>query len=233
MIKVSANKQALVASLVIHALLVFLAGFWTFNFQIEKPQKSIEILGFFAASGTPSQANNKGKAKADNSAPQKIKLPSMRQVTHPLSISQDKFVVPAPINMADNGNGIASSSIPKAKFTVSQTHGATNDYLASLIKTRQQADFNAALYLLEGEINGRQINKKIIPEYPPGIKQNTRIVIAFKVNPAGHVTDIQLLKKSEPTLEKISIAALQKWQFEPSAGTLAVAGKITFIYELQ
>ncbi len=91
-------------------------------------------------------------------------------------------------------------------------------------------------FTIEGDAAQRLIVKQIIPAYPEDLQQEAVIQFRFTVQPDGSLTGLIPMRKGDPTLEKITLAALRQWLFSPlpaSAAQRPVQGIITFRYQLE
>ena len=91
-------------------------------------------------------------------------------------------------------------------------------------------------FTIEGDAADRRILAQVIPEYPAGLNKEAVVQIRFTLLPDGSVGQMIPVRKGEPTLEEITMAALRKWRFNPlsaAAPQKNVQGIITFRYELQ
>lgn len=91
-------------------------------------------------------------------------------------------------------------------------------------------------FTIEGEASQRQIVSKNLPQYPSGLQREAVVKIRFAVLPDGRIGQMIPVKKSDPTLEEITMQALQNWRFNAipeSEEQKRVQGVITFIYKLE
>jgi hypothetical protein len=91
-------------------------------------------------------------------------------------------------------------------------------------------------FTIEGDAAQRLIIKQVIPRYPEGLQQEAVIQFKFTVQPDGRLTGLIPMRKGDPTLEKITLAALRQWLFSPlpaHAEQKPVQGIITFRYQLE
>jgi len=91
-------------------------------------------------------------------------------------------------------------------------------------------------FTIEGEAANREIVHKVIPEYPPDLQQEATVKIRFTVLPDGRVGQMIPIHKDYPTLEDLTLQALEQWRFNPlppGAKQQPVQGIITFRYELE
>lgn len=95
---------------------------------------------------------------------------------------------------------------------------------------------NGQPFSIEGDAAQRVIVKQVIPQYPQGLQQEAVIKFRFTVLPSGRITDLIPMRKGDPTLEQITIQALQTWRFNSLPANMeqkSVQGLITFRYELR
>ncbi|HOT96206.1 MAG TPA: energy transducer TonB [bacterium] len=91
-------------------------------------------------------------------------------------------------------------------------------------------------FTIEGDAAQRLIIKQVIPDYPEGLQQEEVIRFRFTVQPDGRLSGLIPMRKGDPTLEKITLAALRQWLFSPlpaGAAQKPVQGIITFRYQLE
>ncbi len=91
-------------------------------------------------------------------------------------------------------------------------------------------------FTIEGEAANREIVHKVIPDYPDDLQQEAVIRIRFTVLPDGRVGQMIPVQKDYPTLEDLTLEALEQWRFNPlppGVKQQPVQGIITFRYELE
>ena len=91
-------------------------------------------------------------------------------------------------------------------------------------------------FTIEGDAAQRLILKQVIPRYPDDLQQEAVLQFRFTVQPDGRLTGLIPMRQGDPTLEKITIAALRQWLFNARPATAeqkAVQGIITFRYQLE
>lgn len=91
-------------------------------------------------------------------------------------------------------------------------------------------------FSITGELSNRKIIKKIIPSYPKGYEERTRVMVKITVDPKGAVKQLILLKTGGEIFDRITLEALREWRWQPippAAEQTDQQGVITFFYELK
>ncbi len=92
-------------------------------------------------------------------------------------------------------------------------------------------------FVIEGEIEGRNILSNPIPEYPEGLNENATIRIAFEVFPDGAVSSTGMIpvRKENAVLEELAMNLLKLWRFSrlPEGNNQNQKGIITFIFKVK
>jgi len=108
-----------------------------------------------------------------------------------------------------------------------------DDYMSSLQSRLSEMGKGDDSYLLEGEILSRNIESKVIPDYPQGVIKNATVKIEFQVQPDGRVTNLVIVKKDDPIFEQICLDSLKQWRFSRINREVVQSGFITFIFRLK
>jgi len=91
-------------------------------------------------------------------------------------------------------------------------------------------------FSITGELSNRKILKKIIPSYPKGYEERTRVVVKLTVNPEGEVNQLLLSKTGGQVFDRTTLEALREWKWEALPANVEQVdqnGIITFTYELR
>ena len=246
------RKIAFAGSISFHLILLLIAFLLKYSILPGNLFKRIEILEF----GFNEPSNNEklvsdishqarkgisNSGRKSNLIPEKVDLPDV--------VSEDDEFLYNPldekiaINEIDLNNKIGNvkvrSNLSKEALTNSNINNtdkavlpSTNDYLKSLSDRVSHGIGGDESYILEGEAAFRTITSKIIPQYPEGIQKNISVKIEFNVLRDGSVSDLIIVQKADPELEKISLDALKKWKFNSISKDVIQKGKITFIFQL-
>jgi len=85
-------------------------------------------------------------------------------------------------------------------------------------------------FKLEGDAVNRQLMKKVLPKYPDDMQKDGVVSLKFAILPDGTVSEIVIIKKSDPVFENLSISSLNQWKFNRSEKKNT--GIITFHFKL-
>ncbi|GEM_PF-2509452 len=91
------------------------------------------------------------------------------------------------------------------------------------------------IFQITGPLSDRRILNQYLPAYPDWAKRE-RITascrIAFEVTPDGNIRDNMYVTRSSgyPQLDRITMAALKEWRFEPIDESRVEQGNITFYF---
>jgi TonB family protein len=91
-------------------------------------------------------------------------------------------------------------------------------------------------FSITGALSTRKILRKVIPLYPAGYEERTKVEVRLTVAPGGDVTRLLLIKTGGAVFDRITLEALREWIFEPlrpNAEQVDQEGTITFFYELK
>lgn len=245
------EKIAITSSILIHLVLILILFFAVYIPRIEF--KRIEILEF----GYKDIANNKkyispltkssssgllNDGTSSNIIPKKVDLPKVTSESDdPLNISKyetkayNKLKLDDKIGSKSIKSDLSANVYSESNIAIKDKPviGSSNDYLKSLSARLADGGEEESQYILEGDITTRVIVNQIIPKYPEGIQKTTSVKIKFEVLSDGSITNLLIVKKADPILEKISISALKQWKFNKLSEDIVQIGYITFIYQLK
>ena len=91
-------------------------------------------------------------------------------------------------------------------------------------------------FSITGALSTRKILRKVIPLYPAGYEERTKVEVRLTVTPEGDVTRLLLIKTGGAVFDRITLDALRDWKFEalpPNVEQVDQEGTITFFYELK
>lgn len=91
-------------------------------------------------------------------------------------------------------------------------------------------------FSITGALATRKILRKVIPSYPAGYEERTKVEVKLTVEPGGEVKMLLLLKTGGAIFDRITLEALREWKWErlpPNAEQVEQEGIITFYYELK
>lgn len=91
-------------------------------------------------------------------------------------------------------------------------------------------------FSITGALATRKILRKVIPSYPAGYEERTRVVVKLTVEPGGEVKKLLLLKTGGTIFDRVTLEALREWKWErlpPTIDQVDQEGTITFYYELK
>ncbi len=246
----------ILTSIIFHIVLIGIAILIHFSILPESVYKRIEYIEFgfdegannerfISPSSQPSKTSDtEDIGRLSNLIPKKVDLPKT------FSKSEEHVYIPehkeTAFNQLDMNKKIGNSQtkikteiddniINKSEISdVEDSSILTNDdYLNSITNRLLGESESDSPYILEGEITNHRILKKVIPVYPEGVQQNSKVKLKFDVLPDGSVTNIIIIQKANPQLEFNSLGAMSQWKFNPISQDVVRKGIITFIYELQ
>ncbi|MGM0568467.1 MAG: energy transducer TonB [Elusimicrobiota bacterium] len=91
------------------------------------------------------------------------------------------------------------------------------------------------IFQISGPLSGREVLKKIIPQYPDWAKKegiNAACTIRFELSPSGEIRDNLFISSTSgfPRLDRLALEALRKWRFEAIDDQRNEWGDITFYF---
>ncbi len=254
-------KLGFYISLLIHLVLLIFFMIFKVSLLPDIIPQQINILDFrmeHVRSGKNNELNPTQKAgekvrnefekgKKNNIIPKKVKLPdSYLAQENPL----EQFEIPKKKEVAVNqlklnediGNSfdnVSGKLAQKSLFNKDETIAdepsemSSEEYLKSLSNRISDNGKINSPYRLEGDILERKIIKKVVPKYPAGQQKNTEVKIQFDVLKDGSVSNMMVVKKSDPIFDKTSLETLQQWKFNSRPINKKQTGFITFVYRLK
>lgn len=91
-------------------------------------------------------------------------------------------------------------------------------------------------FSITGTLSKRKILKKVLPPYPAGYEERTKVVVKITVKPGGNVKKLLLIKTGGEIFDHVTLEALREWKWEPlpsNTEQVDQEGTITFFYELK
>lgn len=243
------SKKSLSISFILHILLISLSFMIIYKKLPETIFKQIEISDFGLANinqstthQTTSSPSTKTKSTGNVAIPKRVEIP---KTNIKYDNSLDKISAPANekltddiVNSLDNvnpQNSLVSSNMAQLnEIDDTQENVFSNDNFLNELSDKIAEERRKSSHLkIEGEVSNRKILYSILPKYPQNIQEQAEIKLKFKVNKFGKVVSTIVIKKGNPTLEKLSMEALKKWEFNTISIAQTQTGFITFIFELQ
>ncbi len=249
-------KKAYIYSAFIHVALFILMLNMTVFFEVEPPQFYELNLGSVSSRRIEQiirESRRNEAARSEGQTPQqRVEVPERKMI----EIEEPTISVPAEnrIESRDIISNAERQTIrveqPSFEIPALNRDAFTMDrkevYEGSIINVGEQpgsgietgtigkefADFE-----IEGEITGRGILSKPLPEYPDGLNKNARIKISFIVFSNGTVssTDMFPVRKENAVLEALAMEKLKLWRFSSlTAGdNRNQKGLITFEFKVK
>lgn len=91
-------------------------------------------------------------------------------------------------------------------------------------------------FSITGALSKRKILKKVLPSYPAGYEDRTKVEVKLTVGPAGEVKKLLLMKTGGAVFDNTTLEALREWKWEPLPANVEQVdqeGIIIFYYELK
>ncbi len=239
------NKYAIIASIVIHLIIVGLSLVLKFQTTPTADLKQIEILDFgldFNDDNDFKQSIPKSKilSKVSNEIPEQIALNQalIKYDNFPEKLTSQKINTKSDLSKLSQKNsvnsGLDDKSIPIKEIENESPQAISDEtsFLDDLEAELEKQLGTITSFNLEGEISNRKVLKSVLPEFPSGIQKSAAIKIFFSVNSAGTVIEAIIDQKAVPDFEKVSLEALKKWKFNSVPGSSKQSGYITFNFNL-
>jgi len=229
------RRLSYLISWALHLFIIALFLFFTYEAPLHNIPRNFQIVGVF--SGGISGKKSIKKGLANNYVPKKINLPkSISKSLHKKINSSPKKILAKNKIVAKEeiGNTISNLSPKPSAPVLSQSEKQISDqeFFQQFAKELKKQESNQN-YQLEGEVTNRKIVAKILPKYPKGLKQNAKVKLRFTLSPQGKVSNIVIVKRANPLLEKVSTQSLLKWKFNPILSKKNQVGFITFVYQIK
>ncbi len=229
------KRLSYLISLALHLSLVALFLFLYFDTPLHKVPQSFQIVGVHSGKFSGKKSIKKGLT--NNHVPKKIDLPKSisKSLSKKINSSSKKIVAKNKIVAQEKiGNTISNLNPKPSAPVLSQSEKQLSDqeFFSQFASELKQNDSDQN-YQLEGEVTSRKIVTKILPKYPEGLKQNAKVKLRFLLSPQGDVSNIIIVKRANPLLEKVSKESLLKWKFNPVLSDKNQVGFITFVYQIK
>lgn len=227
------NQLSWVLAILIHIIFICLFILMKINFPLRLEVENIEVIAIDqfmnieddskqSAHQSPSSSQSEASAI---SAQSKISLPiSSHNYEDVIKVSSLPMKREKQINQhllndqIDESFGNSQSLKPNSdqKIKTSVSGNGNSQYINSLGKNSGGSSEGTSSFSLEGEVINRQLIRKKVPEYPEGMMKDGTVSLKFTVLPDGSVSDIVIIKKSDPIFENLSISSLNQWKFNRS-----------------
>jgi len=221
-------RRGILYSVLVHLFLALLFSIITCDLNVTPPEPielGISMLaeeGFYeepgmsAASGTPEEKG--GDIPVDLT---ETKAPPIKG--EETSLKEDEILSEGMIDTLLSEIGETGKHLePKVSSTGNETLGTGGE--------------KGMPYSITGTLSKRKILKQVIPPYPKGYEERTKVVVKLTVEPKGEVKKLLLLKTGGEVFDRVTLEALREWKWEslpPNAEQADQEGTITFFYELK
>jgi TonB family protein len=156
-----------------------------------------------------------------------------------------------PVDMPDSDAPPIKDSETVDKDSEKLTEGVLDTLLSDIGETGKELDPKSSSsgeeslgvggkkgmpYSISGALSQRKIIKQVIPQYPPGYEEITKVVVKITVEPSGEVKKLLLMNTGGEVFDRRTLEALREWRWEslpPNAEQVNQEGIITFYYELK
>ncbi len=196
---------------------------------------TIQIVGIFSSNASGQKSVKQG---LDNRyVPKKVNLPKSitKSLDKKITTSSEKIVVKNKVVTQEKiGNSINNLNPEPKTPALSQNNNLPDNqdffeqFSEELMKSESEQNFQ-----LEGEVVSRKIVNKVLPKYPDGLQKNAKVKLRFSLSPQGTVSNIVIIKRANPLLEKVSREAFAQWKFNPILSEQNQTGFITFVYQIK
>lgn len=227
------NQLSWIMAILIHLIILLLFIYLKINFPARLEVENIEVIAIdqfldTTESTKTSEEQTKSSIPAESqamSAQSKISLPvSSHNYDDVMKISTLPMKKEKQINqrlMNDQidesfGNNTSLKPSTDQKLNTSVSGKGNSQYINQIGKNSSGNGEGSSSYNLEGEVINRQLLRKKLPEYPEGLMKDGTVSLKFTVLPDGSVSDIVIIKKSDPIFENLSISSLNQWKFNRS-----------------
>lgn len=242
------NQLSWTLAILIHLLFLLFLYLYQVNFPKRLEVENIEVIAIedFIQQNMPSFSSNKGKTNgAVQSAPafsaqSKISLPGTTTnfedavKIHNLPMKKSKVMnanlMSSNIDESFNGTNQSLNNATSVSDNHNRASGSSQFNNTQGNKASGSSDGSSS-FKLEGEVVNRQLLKKVIPKYPDDMQRDGVVSLKFTVLPDGTVSDILIIKKSDPVFENLSISSLNQWRFNRS--DKKNTGIISFHFKLE
>jgi len=126
--------------------------------------------------------------------------------------------------------------LPNMKDSVQEASATREEVEAPATEEVQQAQPLEVNTQIEGPLRGRALVYKPAPPQLTDIENDVELRLKFWVLPDGTIGEVIPLKRGDVQLERVAIAYLKKWQFQPLASDVPqqkIWGTIPIVFTLQ
>ncbi len=246
----SDSKISFTIALLVHLMLLLLFATMKFNIKPIVEYENIEIVPIDDLV-LPKPENNKvntNSSQGDLSSAGKSSAPSIR-ISLPSTAENSDDIIrmnQLPVKKDKNtnttynktdiddswGKSTTMREAPSTSVKINSNSQLTgnNSNLSNKNNTGGQNSDGSSSFEMQGDVINRQVLKKVLPKYPEDLAKNGTVMLKFSVMANGSVSEITIVKKSDPVFENISINALSQWRFNMS--DKKNTGIITFSFKL-
>lgn len=245
----SDSKISFSLALLIHLLLLFVFMGMKFTLKPDIEYENIEIMPIDDLV-VPQPTEEKATAQDQGSQPSagkntastiKISLPSTSENSdetirmNQLPVKRDKSVVSSyDKTVIDDswGKSTTMRETPSTNIKDNSTSPLAGNSINNSSSGEQSGHSTdgQSSFEIQGDAVNRKVMKKQLPAYPTDMVKNGTVMLKFSVMPNGTVSEISIVKKSDPVFENLSINALSQWRFNIS--DKKNTGIITFHFKM-
>ncbi len=229
------KRLSYLISWALHLFVVALFLFFSYDTPLHNIPRKYQIVGIY--SGNVGGKKSIKKGLANNYIPKKIALPKSisKSLSKKINSSEKKIIAKNKVITQEKVGNTISNLNPKPTAPIlSQSDKKINDqeFFEQFANELKKNESNQN-YQLEGEVTNRKILSQVLPKYPQGLRRNAKVKLRFTLSPQGVVSNIVIVKRADPLLEKASKQSLLKWKFNPVLSKKNQIGFITFVYQIK
>ncbi len=229
------RKLSYLISWALHLFVVALFLFFNYETPLHNIPRKYQIVGIY--SGDVGGKKSVKKGLANSYVPKKIELPKSisKSLSKKINSSPKKIITKNKVVTQEKiGNTISNLNPKPTAPILSQSDNklSDQDFFEQFADELKKTESNQN-YQLEGEVTNRKIISQVLPKYPKGLKKNAKVKLRFTLSPQGVISNIIIVKRADPLLEKASKQSLLKWKFNPILSKKNQIGFITFVYQIK
>jgi outer membrane biosynthesis protein TonB len=231
-------------AILIHLLFILFLYLYQIQFPKRLEVENIEVIAI--EDFLQNNIENNSSAPASNTknntlnsqvsiAQTKISLPGTTSnfedavKVHNLPLKRDKIINDKLMSSKIDESFSSKSQSLNNNLSASHSAGLGNSPSALSGSGTNTIDGSSS-FKLEGDAVNRQLMKKVLPKYPDDMQKDGVVSLKFAILPDGTVSEIVIIKKSDPVFENLSISSLNQWKFNRSEKKNT--GIITFHFKL-